>query len=170
MKKIGILAAILLFTGFTSCEKDDICVDGDTALLIVNFYDFEAEEETEKAVTKLRVVGEGQDSPFDNEDSIDRTNLTTISIPLRANESTTTYNLISNSADNEDGDETGNTDTVTFNYATNEVYISRACGYVIHYNELTSTLTADAENWIKNVEVVETTVENIAVTHVKIYH
>lgn len=168
MKKIGILAAILLFTGFTSCEKDDICVDGDTALLIVNFYDFEAEEETEKAVTKLRVVGEGQDTTVDT--VVDRTDLTTVSVPLRANETTTTYNLISNSADNEDGDETGNTDTVTFNYATNEVYISRACGYVIHYNELTSTLTADAENWIKNVEVVETTVENIAVTHVKIYH
>lgn len=168
MKKIGILAAILLFTGFTSCEKDDICVDGDTALLIVNFYDFEAEEETEKAVTKLRVVGEGQDTTVDT--VVDRTDLTTVSVPLRANETTTTYNLISNSADNEDGDETGNTDTVTFNYATNEVYISRACGYVIHYNELTSTLTEDAENWIKNVEVVETTVENIAVTHVKIYH
>ncbi|WBU89640.1 DUF6452 family protein [Cellulophaga omnivescoria] len=168
MKKIGILAAILLFTGFTSCEKDDICVDGDTALLIVNFYDFEAEEETEKTVTKLRVVGEGQDTTVDT--VVDRTDLTTVSIPLRANETTTTYNLISNSADNEDGDETGNTDTVTFNYATNEVYISRACGYVIHYNELASTLNEDAENWIKNVEVVETTVENIAVTHVKIYH
>lgn len=170
MKKIGILCLILITTCFSSCEKDDICVDGDTALLIVNFYDFEAEEETEKAVAKLRVVGEGQDSPFDNEDNIDRTDLKTISIPLRANETTTTYNLISNSADNEDGDETGNTDTVTFNYATNEVYISRACGYVIHYNELASTLTADTDNWIKNVEVVETIVENQAVTHVKIYH
>lgn len=168
MKKIGILAVILLFTGFTSCEKDDICVDGDTALLIVNFYDFEAEEETEKAVTKLRIVGEGQDTTVDT--VVDRTDLTTISIPLRANETTTTYNLIFNSADNEDGDETGNTDAVTFNYTTKEVYISRACGYVIHYNELASTLTADADNWIKNVEVVETTVENIAVTHVKIYH
>ncbi|MGJ8732564.1 MAG: DUF6452 family protein [Cellulophaga sp.] len=170
MKKIGILAAILLFTGFTSCEKDDICVDGDTALLIINFYDFEAEEETEKAVAKLRIAGEGQDSPFDNENNIDRTDLKTISIPLRINETSTTYNLISNSADNEDGDETGNTDIVTFNYTTKEVYISRACGYVIHYNDLTSTLTADADNWIKNVEVVETKVENIAVTHVKIYH
>ncbi|MEP0213744.1 MAG: DUF6452 family protein [Cellulophaga sp.] len=168
MKKIGILAAILLFTGFTSCEKDDICVDGDTALLIINFYDFEAEEETEKAVAKLRVVGEGKDTTVDT--VVDRTDLKTISIPLRINETSTTYNLISNSADNEDGDETGNTDAVTFNYTTKEVYISRACGYVIHYNDLTSTLTADADNWIKNVEVVETKVENIAVTHVKIYH
>ncbi|MDO6492047.1 MULTISPECIES: DUF6452 family protein [unclassified Cellulophaga] len=168
MKKIGILAAIILFTGFTSCEKDDICVDGDTALLIINFYDFEAEEETEKAVAKLRVVGEGKDTTVDT--VVDRTDLKTISIPLRINETSTTYNLISNSADNEDGDETGNTDTVTFNYTTKEVYISRACGYVIHYNDLTSTLTADADNWIKNVEVVETKVENIAVTHVKIYH
>lgn len=170
MKKIGILVAILLLTGFTSCEKDDICVDGDTALLTINFYDFEADVETEKAVTTLRVVGEDKDSLFYNVDNIDRTDLTTISIPLRINETTTTYNLISNSADNEDGDETGNTDSVTFNYATNEVYISRACGYVIHYNELASTLTADADNWIKKIEVVKTTVENIAATHVKIYH
>ncbi|MCL5245970.1 DUF6452 family protein [Cellulophaga sp. 20_2_10] len=168
MKKVGLLCLILMTTCFSSCEKDDICVDGETPLLVINFYAFDAEEETEKAVTKLRVVGDGKDTTVDT--VIDRTDLKTISIPLQTDTTSTTYNLISNSATNDADEETGNADTITFNYTTDEIYISRACGFVIHFDELTATLAVDTDNWIKNVEVVETLVENQAVTHVKIYH
>ena len=42
----------------TQCEKDDVCVEGDTALLHIAFYDKDATDEQPlpKVVNKLRVI------------------------------------------------------------------------------------------------------------------
>ena len=167
MEKIRILLLVLIaIISFTACEKDDICVDGNTPLLIIRFYDNENPGEL-KAVPSLRVVGLGQSSTVNT--FSDRTSLDSIALPLRINEANTGFILISDSAD-EDELETGNNDTLTFDYSTLEVFISRACGYIANYDDLGELLTSDSENWIQNIEIVSPLIQQQDSAHVKIFH
>ena len=104
------------------CEKDDICVDGDTPLLIIRFFDSE-NPENPKSVNRLRVAGLGREQAVGT--FSDRATLDSIAIPLRPGETQTTFIMILDSADEEEL-ETGNRDTVRFDYETREVFISRA--------------------------------------------
>ena len=167
MEKIRILLLVLIvIISFIACEKDDICVDGDTPLLIIQFYDIENPSEL-KAVPNLRVIGLGQSSTVNT--IADRTSLDSIALPLRINEANTGFILISDSAD-EDDLETGNNDTLTFDYSTLEIFISRACGYIANYDGLGELLTPDSENWIQNIELVTPLIQQQDSAHVKIFH
>ncbi len=165
-KKLFLL--IIIFGAFliSACEKDDICVDGDTPLLILRFYDAQ-DTANFKSVTTLRIIGEGQDNPVNT--FSDRSTTDSVAIPLRADQSATQFFLILNSAD-EDDLETGNIDTLSFAYTVEEVFVSRACGFVANFNDLNPQLTAGSENWIQSIEVVDTTVTNQFSAHVKIFH
>lgn len=168
MKRIKIAFIILLgIIYFSACEKDDICIDGDTPLLVVRFYDFENPEET-KAVPSLRVVGLGQNSTVNT--IVDRTSLDSIGIPLRIGEANTSFYLIMDSATDENEIETGNTDTLTFSYEIKEIFKSRACGFIVNYDNLDNTLETGADNWIKSIEIDTTFVTNSSSAHVKIFH
>lgn len=168
MKKILAIGAILLIIiSFSACEKDDICVDGDTPLLVIGFYDVNDTANVKK-VTKLRVGGVDQE--FTVNTVTDRTDLDLIQIPLQINSPATSYVFISNSATNSSNEETGNADVVTFNYETREVFVSRACGFIANFDNLTGSLTTDSDNWIKGIEIVQTTINDQATAHVKIFH
>lgn len=155
---------------FSSCEKDDICVDADTALLIIRFYD--AANPTEfKPVESLRVVGVG--NTFTVNTIADRTStLDSIAIPLKTNTLLTAFNFITNSEDDDNGAEIGNSDQIAFNYEVNESFKSRACGFVAIYNNLNTDFTATPEDWIQTIEIVKPTVqtEETVTAHVKIFH
>ncbi|MGY8913840.1 MAG: DUF6452 family protein [Flavobacteriales bacterium] len=168
MKKILAIGAILLIIiSCSACEKDDICVDGDTPLLVISFYDIN-DTTTAKSVTKLRVAG--LDQEFTVNTVADRTDLDSIGVPLRINNPSTSFVLISNSASNSSNEETGNADVVTFDYETKEVFVSRACGFIANYDTLNGTLTTDSDNWIKGIEIVQTSINDQATAHVKIFH
>ena len=156
------LAALLI----SACEKDDICVDGDTPLLVLRFYDA-LDTANFKSVTSLRIIGEGQENPVNT--FSDRSTTDSVAIPLRADLSSTRFYLILDSADENDL-ETGNIDTLSFAYSVEEVFVSRACGFVANFNDLNPQLTSGLENWIQNIEVVDTTVTNQFSAHVKIFH
>lgn len=153
----------LLFAG---CEKDDICVDGDTPLLVIRFFD-SAQPETPKAVDQLRVIGLENGDPVPT--FADRSSLDSIALPLRPGEAETAFILIRDSQD-EDGVETGNADTLRLSYLTSEVFISRACGFVANYEALDGTLEAGSENWIQSIEVDTTSVQTQERRHVSIFH
>ncbi len=160
---------LILFVGFlaiTSCEKDDICVDGDTPLLIFRFYDA-ADSTTLKSVSALRIVGIGNGEPVDT--FTDRSSTDSVAVPLRINELSTQFQIILNS-DGDENAETGNIDTLQFNYETNEVFISRACGFVANFEIETDTLTIDTDNWIQGIEISNPSVTSQDSTHVKIFH
>ena len=160
------LICCLLFIGLFSCEKDDICVDGDTPLLIIRFLD-NTEPDTSKDVNRLRVIGLGQEFPVNT--FADRSTLDSIAIPLRPEEPETTFILINDSED-EDGVEIGNADTLRFSYGTTGAFISRACGFVANYENLESELEPDTENWIQTIEVLNASVQTQDTTHVAIFH
>jgi len=156
---------VILLATF-SCEKDDICVDGDTPLLIVLFYNA-SDSSALKSVNSLRIIGIGNGDPVDT--FTDRSSADSVGIPLRANEAATSFQIILNSA-GEDGSETGNIDTLLFNYETKEVFISRACGFVANYDSLTDSFLPDTQPWIQGIEIVNSSVTSQASAHVKIYH
>ncbi len=149
-----------------SCEKDDICVEGDTPLLIIRFYDA-ADPTSFRSVSSLRVIGVGQENPVDT--FTDRSSLDSIALPLHINQPDTGFLLILDSAD-EDEMETGNIDTLTFTYNTQEVFVSRACGFIANYSDLNQSLTTDTENWIQSIEIISPTINSQASAHVQIFH
>ena len=162
----GILVFICLFT-IASCEKDDICVEGNTPLMVIEFFDVD-DRDTPKNVTAFRAVGEGQTVTVNT--VADRTSLSSITIPLQTDIDNTGFLLISDSEDNDDGFEIGNIDTVTFNYTRLEEFKSRACGFIVNYEELVGALQTDTDNWIQEIEIIQTEIINSDSTHVKIYH
>ena len=161
---------IVLFIGIlavASCEKDDICVEGDTPLLVLEFYNIN-DTSALKNVPTLRVVGVGQNVTVST--VTDRTALNTISIPLKTDVDVTSFIMISASASAEDGSETGNIDTVNFSYKRLEDFLSRGCGFVVNYDSLQANVSADTNNWIKDIEIIRSQVINSDSTHVKIFY
>ena len=161
---------IVLFIGIlavASCEKDDICVEGDTPLLVIEFYNIN-DTSALKIVPTIRVVGVGQNVTVNT--VADRTALNTISIPLKTDVDVTSFIIISASASAEDGSETGNIDTVNFSYKRLEDFLSRGCGFVVNYDSLQANVSADTNNWIKDIEIIRSQVINSDSTHVKIFH
>ncbi len=170
MKKIiPILLILSILIYVSSCEKDDICVAGDTPVLVVGFFDID-DTTASKDVPSLRIKEVILDSAINT--ITDRSsNLDSIGIPLRSDASSTSFAFITNSADNADtGVETGNIDTLTFSYNTREAFISRACGFVMNFDNLSVTLPESANNWIQDIKVVQESVENSNNIHVKIYY
>lgn len=162
----AMLLMILLMWNFWACEKDDICVDGDTPLLVIRFYDITDTTEL-KPAAGLRVIGLGQNTVVNTFN--DRSSRDSIGIPLKISDSVTDFIFILNSAD-EDGQETGNADTLRFNYETREVFISRACGFVMNFENLTGELPSDSSPWVQNLSVENPNVQNQSSAHVKIFH
>ncbi|MEM9362243.1 MAG: DUF6452 family protein [Bacteroidota bacterium] len=170
MKKIYPLICILFLVVYTSsCERDDICTDGDTPLLVLGFFDSE-DTTLAKDVPTFRVFETILNTEV-NTFTGGTSNLDSIGIPLRTDAITTSFALITNSAtDTDTGEETGNIDTLTITYTTRENFISRGCGFVINFDELDVQLTTDEENWIQDISIQQQTIENSNSIHVKIFH
>lgn len=156
----------LLLIWVVSCEKDDICVDGDTPLLVIRFFD-SAQPDNPKAVSQLRVIGLENGNPVST--FADRSSPDSIALPLRPGVEETTFILIRDSQD-EDGVETGNPDTLRLTYLTSEVFVSRACGFIANYEELDGQLENGSDNWIQTLEVDTTSVQTQDSRHVSIFH
>lgn len=156
---------LLLLIGY-SCEKDDICVDGDTPLLIIRFYDA-ADTTLVKPVNALRVIGLNQELPVNT--FTDRTSLDSIAIPLDLENNFTDFIFISDSTD-ENEMETGNRDTLRFSYTVAPEFVSRACGFVGRYEGVTSQITPDTLNWVQESEILISKIITQDSAHVKIFH
>jgi len=176
--KLPIVLISILITavlGFMGCEKDDICVDGTTPLLIVRFYDVDNRTELKK-VPKFRVVGIGQSTTVIG--VADRTDLDSIAIPLKVGEDVTGFYFINNSVDVDAEDpngqaikvEGGDLDSLYFNYNRENKFVSRACGFIANFDNLSGDIKLESENWIKDVEILVPLVDNSSEAHVKIYH
>ena len=172
MKKI-ILLVVALALSFSGCEKDDIC-DANTPTtprLVIGFYDF-LNPSVLKNVSNLKVVGEGMTTGI-LFNGAEITSGNTISIPLKTVGTTTNYSFTLNS---------GNTnpalvdqDIIRFDYSTQELFVSRACGYKTIFtldptNPYTHTDATTANvKWIKFISVEKNNIENENETHIKIF-
>ncbi len=164
MNKLKIVLGILLFfVAISACEKDDICVDGNTPLLIIDFYDFNDPSSLKEVPT---LVVNGFIPPDSTLAAIPNTSASSISIPLRIDENNASF-IISEKLT---ADSTINIDTLTFSYDVKEKFASRACGLVATYENLMGNIQVDSLNWIKDIEIVTPIIENSTTAHVKIFH
>lgn len=173
----------MLWGDFSGCQRDDICPETTqtTPKLVIEFRDFENPSEP-KTVPNLnvRAIGE-EESYFENAVSD-----TLVTIPLQTSENLTIYELTIHSnlieddeegnddeENNEDDDLEPNTDRINFSYATEEVYLGRACGYKVEFIEFSADVIGEGneENWIENVEVQQPNdIVDETTTHLYIYH
>lgn len=169
LKSLPSLFGLCLVGGILllACEKDDICTEADTPLLVLTFFDSESPAEP-KSVTRLRVIGLGNSAVADT--FADRSNRDSIALPLRLDTGRTGFVFIFQSENDSEGAETGNRDTLYFDYTTREVFASRACGFVVQYEDLQAEAPADDDTWIEEVEIIQASVTTSESAHVSIYH
>lgn len=159
MKKIGILIVFALLV--ISCEKDDFCDSPITPNLILRFYD-NSNQTTVKNVERLSVWAQGKDT-LANYISVDADS---IAIPLDPINNQTIYNLKMN---NIDGNLANNqVDQLTISYDTEEVYVSRACGFKVIFNNV---VISSNNGWVISLTPASvTTINNESSAHVQIFH
>ncbi|MEP5341880.1 MAG: DUF6452 family protein [Algibacter sp.] len=191
---IPIIAFVISIT--ISCERDDICAEATptTPRLIIDFYDISIQEDS-KNVFDLRIVGADKDdedyltSEVDGVDNIydGSNNFSQITLPLKTEDSdtgevasSTQYILTQDYSydDNDTPDDTdddiyeGNSDTITINYSTKLVFVSRACGYKTIFENVTISIVNDGDNWISSRESINDnqSVEDETTTHFNFFH
>ncbi len=169
MKRVLVVLFILLiFINFSSCEKDDICVDGDTPFLVIGFFDVD-DSTSFKSVPSFRIKSIDNGNIFFSGTFSDRSTVAdSVLIPLRNTNTDTTFEFIINSAGDE---ETGTIDTLSFSYSIEKQFVSRGCGFVANYNDLDVLRTVTPQDWIRRITIVEKNIRNNPTAiHVKIFH
>lgn len=174
MKKfINITVALILAGCFFGCEKDDICAGTTptTSRLIVEFYDFN-NPAILKSVTDLSAFGNGNtEGVVFNSAISDSTKYfitgTSIALPLDISTNITNYRLRIFSRSPEPA--VYNDDEININYTTEQLYVSRACGYKTIFDLENATRVGDANEWIKNITFEPIIIDNEEDVHVKIY-
>jgi len=167
MKKI-IEFVLLLATGFSSCEKDDICDEntGTTPRLIIQFYDFTNPTLT-KSVTNLAITKSGDTTPY-----VIYSGVSKIQVPLDIASDLSQYQFILNYGNS--NPTFINTDYIEFNYTRNNVYVSRACGYKTVFklndtNPYTQTDNTEPDGlWMRNITVIQSDILTENETHLNI--
>jgi len=168
MKQFLCLFLIVIF----SCEKDDICADTvqTTPRLVIEFYDLTAPDNV-LAVAGLFArgldSGNAEGVPINNEVVFTRSK---ISLPLKTDGSNETEFILFKNYDVVDGVESGNSDTIKITYNTENVYVSRACGYKTNFEILTFSITEDSDQWMRNSDIIIYNITNENEIHVKIFH
>jgi len=169
MKKITLYISLIFLSllTFLSCEKDDICIEENTPLLIIRFFDIDNPKEYKKVI-RLKVQIEGIDGDYINETITQLTD--SIAIPIKVTEDITRFKLILNG--NDDDDTNDNEDVFDLNYVREDVFVSRSCGYKTLYYDVKTTLVNDGDNWIKSIKTVKDPQDilNEKSDHVKIFH
>ena len=171
MYRLILIISIIFLTG---CEKDDICPESaqTTPRLVITFYDIDNTQER-KNVESLAVY-----AVRDNElvliENISGTTTDSIAIPLRNDIGVSNFKFIKNYSLENDV-MFGDSNHIYIDYEINDVFISRACGFIANYS-ITTLLNYDLmadppiTGWITGYEIINSTVTNENQSHVKILH
>ena len=166
---------IPLFLTLLYCESDDICPESTptTPRLIITFYDVE-NPESKKNIESLGVytVNNGELNIIEG---INGLNTDSIAIPLRDNESITNFKFCKDFSEDITVIPSGLPNHVYFDYEINEIFVSRACGFINNYNlsialPYDPTATPGPTNWISEIIIINDSITNENQSHVKILH
>jgi hypothetical protein len=153
------LIAIIFIIALTSCERDDICTEAITPHLVVRFYDSANPTQT-KNVSNLSIFVDSLGTDVLIGSVISSTD--SIAIPLRIDEDLSKIKLSKNISG------TDLADDFKLNYSRSAVFVSRSCGFKTIYENLTvSDLTT---NWIQNISVNKSIIDNETEAHISIFH
>ncbi len=153
----------LALASVLGCTRDDICEEGiaTTPLLIITFNDIVLPNQR-KSVPSLTV----ETIENNSKEVISATTTDSIAIPLRNTGMETRYRFKSGV-----GTTAPNTDVITFNYSTEDIYINRACAFKTIYHELNAMVQDEGSaNWILQLEIETTDIIDETETHITIFH
>ena len=151
------LATLLIFS---SCEKDDVCAENDSVYVNLVFYSAE-DGVIAKSVSGFSLL----DLNGDLVQNYDNTTVTAIALVLPSSQ--ISYDLILQKRTEVDGVTTSTNDTLNFSYTPKATYVSRACGYIRTYSDLSIQST---RNWISEVIVNTPEINSNNDEHVAILH
>ncbi len=160
MKLKTYILALATLLVYSSCEKDDVCVENDSVYVNLVFYDVE-DGSTAKSVSGFSLL----DFNGDIVRNYDNTTVASIALVLPTSQSS--YDLILQKRTEVDGLTINTNDTLNFNYTPKATYVSRACGYIRTYTDLSIDSTS---NWISGVIVNTPEINSNNEEHVAILH
>ncbi|CAI8224548.1 MAG: Uncharacterised protein [Flavobacteriaceae bacterium] len=160
MKLKTYILALATLLVYSSCEKDDVCVENDSVYVNLVFYDVE-DGSTAKSVSGFSLL----DLNGDIVRNYDNTTVASIALVLPTSQSS--YDLILQKRTEVDGLTINTNDTLNFNYTPKATYVSRACGYIRTYTDLSIDSTS---NWISGVIVNTPEINSNNEEHVAILH
>lgn len=165
----------LFFLMITSCESDDICPESSqkTPRVIITFYDI-SNPELRKDVENLAIYRllNGEMEIFNEINGI---NTDSIAIPLRDDESISNFKFYKNFTPI-DNTPNGIDNHIFIDYEINEIFISRACGFINNYNILSfynydpSDPSTNQVNWVLDYVILNNLVTDENESHIKILH
>ncbi len=157
---------------FNSCERDDICDTANvpiTPRLIITFQDF-ADNNLRKNATGIEVsLTEDSERIVPGIERFD-----SIVIPLDINNDNVQYEFKINA--NSTDPTIIRTDTLELSYKRTNEFVSKACGFRTVFSELSINNTTDTEmfddssNWIRNILIENSTVNEETNAQVRIFH
>ena len=160
MKVQNYILALVSLLILSSCEKDDVCVENDSVYINLVFYSVE-DGSTAKSVSGFSLL----DLNGDIVQNYDNTTVSAIALVLPTSE--TSYGLILQKRTEVDGLTINTNDTLNFSYTPKATYVSRACGYIRTYTDLSNHST---RNWVNEVIVNTPEINSNNDEHVAILH
>ena len=164
MKKFW-FAGLAIFT-FLACEKDDICDGGEsvTPNVVVNLYD-RLNADALKPAVKIAIAADGFN------DTLFYTSTAKIELPLQITENQTTWNIKIYEL-NTTNDTITRNDKLQFNYTTEALYVSKACGYKTIFHNFNAVKLPNTTNngWIQSLYKVTNEITNNTNAHIQLYY
>ena len=142
--------ALVLFS-ILSCEKDDICIEAVTPNLIIRFYDID-DSTLLKEIEIDSLWVDGMDNLYKNVKS------DSILVPIDLTKDNTLFKISSNNLE----------DNFNFTYTRKDVFVSRSCGYKTIFEDL--KLESNTSNILKEVNIINSTIDNETAAHITILH
>ncbi len=149
IKKFAFIFGIVLL--FSGCERDDLCLENPATSMNTVFYDYT----NQPAPKPLQLT-----VTYQNDTIVEPVQTDSILIPLPVHTNQALYVLIRGT----------NPDTINISYQTEDLFVSKACGFKTVYKNLQIQLINDSDNWIKQVDIIQPDIVTDTVSHVKIYH
>lgn len=150
MKK-PLIIILILCLAFTGCERDIICIDDTTPFLVLTFNDYENQGAAKTLeIDSIKIKGL---QPYITDQKLD-----SLAIPLDLNENFTNYQIWSD----------GVLDEMKVTYERKDIYVGRSCGYKTIFENF--ELESNTTNWIKSIEINNTTIDNDTTSAITIFH
>ena len=150
-----IIKILLTFLLVSSCEKDDICIEGsdNTNRVTIGFIDNVSKGS--KGINLTYIKGLNKDSIISESFSGNE-----LKLPLKVNSNETKYILDLNKI----------SDTLTIFHDTNHLYLNRSCGYKSNFIIKLKTEILKESGWIREISIVQDSIFNEEKTNIFIHY
>lgn len=172
IKNITTLGLALGVFILTSCEPDDICLAEEAPFVTLKMYYPNSDTDLEDTIFYKAYVND----TLLIESGSNEKDLTVLNLPILTTENRTIKYILEQGSTYKtkfiDGNDTVVTthqapqDIIYVNYQIDNKFNSKACGFGVFFKDATFTTS---NNWIQNLEIVNTTIDDATSTNLNIF-